>query len=84
MVFTVEGLDSRVDFTTKDTTKTDFPLWIVGKGQRVYWKDCNVTVHWKGSQGHEQSLEERSGQGTLSSDHDLYIIGKGGKVKEET
>lgn len=49
----------------------------------MYWKECNVTVYEKDSEGNEQTRKlERmpDGQGNVPSGVELYITQ--GKVKE--
>ena len=56
---------------------------IIGKGQMVYWKGCNVTVYEKDSEGNEQTRKlvgMRDGQGIVPSGVELYITD--GKVKD--
>jgi hypothetical protein len=66
-------------------TVTNTPKWVVGKGQCVYWKECNVIVVEKDSEGgnKETSLHRCNGQGTVPSGTELYLSGSRGKVKEE-
>jgi len=82
MAFQPSGLDSNIDFAN---IVTNTPKWVVGRGQCVYWKGCNVTVVQKDSDGEskETPLSQRDGQGTVPSGTELYLSGSGGKVKEE-
>jgi len=81
MAFQPKDLDENIDFT-KGFAKT--PQWIVGRGQYVYWKECNVISVEKDSEGVDQETKQpRNGQGTVPSGTELYLSGNGGKVKEE-
>ncbi len=66
-------------------TVANTPKWVVGKGQCVYWKGCNVTIIQKDSEGDskETPLYLRDGQGTVPEGIELYLSGEGGKVKEK-
>jgi len=80
MAFTAEDLDPSIDFSTHDTANT--PQWIEGKGQRVYWRDCSVTVFENRGEG--RVLDEREGQGMVPSNVELYFAGEGGKIKQSS
>jgi hypothetical protein len=57
---------------------------IIGRGQMIYWKGCNVSVCEKDMEGNEQwrRLEGMpDGQGIVEPGIKLYITY--GKVKEE-
>ena len=56
---------------------------ITGRGQTVYWKECNVTVYEKDSEGNDHTrklVSMREGEGIVPSGVKLYITK--GKVKE--
>jgi hypothetical protein len=56
---------------------------ITGRGQTVYWKECNVSVIEKDSEGKEQTrrLEDMpDGEGVVNAGTKLYITD--GKVTE--
>ncbi len=69
-----------IDFTTVPNNTV---RWVEGKGQWVYWKECNVTVYEKDSEGNKQAKtlnNHLTGQGMVPSGTQLYCFG--GKVKE--
>lgn len=58
--------------------------WVKGSGKEVKWKDSDVTVYEKDSDGKVESTflsGRRDGSLTLKSDMSLYIAG--GRIKEE-
>lgn len=82
MAFTVEKLESNVDFSTADTKNP--PKWIEGKGQRVHWSNCYVTRYEtdsKGNRGEGIEVPEREGSMTVPANIEMYFGGEG-KLKE--
>ena len=56
---------------------------VEGKGRMVYWKECNVTVYEKDSDGEERIkklIGMPNGQGQVPVGTKLYVTD--GKVKE--
>jgi hypothetical protein len=79
--FIPSNLDSNIVFPDEPNT----PRWVVGRGQNVYWKECNVIVVGKDNEGQykETHLPYRNGQGTVPMGIELYLSGTGGRVKEQ-
>ncbi len=61
------------------------PKWVIGKGQCVYWKECNIIVVEKDSEGgnKETPLNQRNSQGMVPLGTELYLSSSRGKVKEK-
>lgn len=81
MAFDAQPLDSAIDFDNVDENRVKM---IMGRGQMIYWKGCNVTVYENDSDGKEQTrklIGMPNGQGILESGTKLYVTF--GKVKEE-
>ncbi|OAT00074.1 uncharacterized protein BDCG_16455 [Blastomyces dermatitidis ER-3] len=80
MAFVEEALDSTIDF---ENVEANGVTMIIGRGQMVYWKGCNVTVLEKDSAGEERFRKlvgMPDGQGQVESGTKLYVTD--GKVKE--
>jgi hypothetical protein len=80
MAFEEQSLDPQIDFT--HVGKNGVTM-VIGKGQMVYWKGCNVTVITKDHEGKEEYrrlIGMANGQGTLEVGTNLYITD--GQVKE--
>lgn len=76
--FAIEPLDESIDL---DDAKTS-PKWIVGSGQKVYWRSCFVMVYSTGNL--EEAIAQHEtcdGQGTVEKGIEIFLGGKGGKVK---
>jgi len=68
------------DFPTRPNT----PLWVYGRGQYVYWEQCNVSVLEKDSNGVKvttKTYDKSDGKGVVPHGTELYLTG--GKVIEE-
>ncbi|UPX14631.1 uncharacterized protein EKO05_0005108 [Ascochyta rabiei] len=71
----VKPLDANTDFSN---VKVNGVSWVKGSGKEVQWKDSDVTVIEKDSDGKEHltSLSSwRDGSLTVSSGMSLYIAG---------
>jgi hypothetical protein len=78
--FEVAELDPTIDF---ENALANLATMVIGWGQMVYWKGCNVTIYEKDSEGKEQITRLPhwpSGQIRLQSGTKLYITQ--GKFKE--
>jgi len=78
MSFTIETLDATIDFKDAKTS----PKWIVGAGQKIYWRSCFIMVYAKGNtQEPTEKYDTCDGQGTVHRGIEVFLGGKGGKVK---
>lgn len=78
--FTPTTLDTAITWAE---VKENRAVMITGRGQKVYWKGCNVTVYEKDSDGNEKTTKLENwpeGEGLASVGTKLYITD--GKVKE--
>lgn len=78
MSFNIETLDESVNFDDAVSS----PQWIVGSNQTIYWKNCFVWVY-KSSDRNVQVDKNGTcdGKGTVQKGTDIFLGGKGGKVK---
>jgi len=82
MSFKEQPLDGTIEFGPG--TENGYTM-ILGNGQTVYWKDCNVTVYDRDDEGNRRvrlltDNDKRSGQGMLDKTDKLYITD--GKVRQ--
>ncbi|EPS29044.1 hypothetical protein PDE_03991 [Penicillium oxalicum 114-2] len=81
MTFQPEKLDPSENF---DDVADNDVSWITGKGQWVYWLDCNITVFLRDGNGDKDNgtmCNQRAGQGIVPAGVELYCFG--GKVKQK-
>jgi len=75
MSFQPSPLDPTVKFTDND--KIDVK-WVTGKGQQIYFKECNITYFVRDSKGNKDDgtiCPEQTGQIVVKSGIDLYCFG---------
>lgn len=79
MSFEVKTLEQQISWDDFESA----PRYIVGQGQRVYWKGCFVKV-FASSNRHVavQRYQICDGQGVISQGTDIFLGGKGGIFKE--
>jgi len=80
MAFEATGLVSTIDWENVPDNRATM---VIGSGQMVYWKGCNVTVYEKDSKGKEQTrklIGMSEGEGQVALGTKLYITD--GKVKD--
>jgi len=82
-----------MDFEDKDLDDENFdwtgapstPHRIHGKGQKVYWRDCDGSLYQSSESGEGliliRPIERRTGYGTLSAGLMLVFVGSGGQAK---
>ncbi|RMJ05153.1 hypothetical protein CDV36_014170 [Fusarium kuroshium] len=81
----IEDLDPQAEFPADETR--DAPHYIEGKGQRISWRNCFVTVFERDKNGQmrvTKTYPKGDGQTTLPTDADLYLVGPGGRVRQES
>lgn len=79
MSFKLEALEVNISFDDCFTA----PRWIVGKGQRIYWKSCFVRVY--ASNDKHKTVATHAicdGQGEVPEGTEVFLGGKSGLVKE--
>ncbi|KAI0438941.1 hypothetical protein F4803DRAFT_533189 [Xylaria telfairii] len=75
-----QRLDPSISFDNARPT----PRWIVGKGQRVYWRRCFIRVYTATNRlPAQENTETCDGQAVVPQGTELFLGGEGGRVKEE-
>ncbi|KAH8160819.1 hypothetical protein CIB48_g7428 [Xylaria polymorpha] len=75
-----QRLDPGISFDDARPT----PKWIIGKGQKIYWRRCFIRVYTTTNRlSAQQNTETCDGQAVVPQGTELFLGGEGGRVKEE-
>lgn len=75
--FTIEPLSETIDFASSGRTAR----WVVGTGQKIYWKESFIQVYKTGNPDHRIAVYDVcDGQATVPVGLDFYIGGSKGRV----
>ncbi|KAI0452947.1 hypothetical protein F5B21DRAFT_481642 [Xylaria acuta] len=80
MSFQPQRLDPGITFDDAQPT----PEWIVGRGQRIYWRRCFVRIYTTTNKLYaHKHTDTCDGQAIVPQGTELFVGGEGGQVKEE-
>ncbi|GAW18436.1 hypothetical protein ANO14919_079110 [Xylariales sp. No.14919] len=79
MSLRTDALDPSISFEDAKPT----PKWIIGNGQKIYWRGCFGRVYTSTNRHSAiETFETCDGQATVPQGKALFLGGEGGRVKE--
>lgn len=80
MSFEIQPLEATVSFDGADVISA--PIWLDGKGQKIYWKGCVVKVYNSCNKFKAIALHTTcDGQAIVPEGTDVFLGNKGGLIK---